>query len=667
MLTLHTTLLSLLLAAAVSGLSCLPGTVFSTGNLSCVACNGDTMTASVGMTACSPLDSVSYKNTAGNGAVSCPVNRQMSRLMRACFRCPQTHYPVSGDADTCTPCPVGRYASPDSPTCDRSCGDRLDTEPTRAMFSKFEGPDDTGYAPCQPCGFHRILANSACRKMTWADVSGANAGWYWPDPVTRERLPATKAVFQTTSYRTYYHGDPAIVSFSDLEDTSDRPNEDTFYNSNGYHALDFNFPRFLSPGQYVNSTGAAVDCPAGTFNHHGTGAVTACVQCGFRTYQPDTGKSACTQCAAGTYHAIGSTGVGVWPCGSLCPDYMTPVQHASTSTGSCAPCPSSKAWDGNVTYTCSSCEAGFYADSGLSCEPCPVGTFGSSTGQAACQPCPAGTFSNTTGARVCQACPSPFVSTGIGAVSCSLCPDNRVRGDATTCVTCPDNHLATSGTCSPCPPFYKTVARGDAACILETVACDHRSIYNNDSMRCEPCPINSVALPVVGCTACPIGTEPSHQFPECVACTPTRFRSSSEILSRCQRCSLGTIANANRTACVDCPAGTYRSGHAMQSCAPCPSHRYSTENNTVDCELCPPDTDAVNPGAAVCDPCSPDRFSLGIGLACTETPYPSRRVSPDRKTGVEPTARRTEAVVVSVLVASALFASVIVTLRMRKV
>ncbi|KAH3741464.1 hypothetical protein DPMN_048189, partial [Dreissena polymorpha] len=261
------------------------------------------------------------------------------------------------------------------------------------------------------------------------------------------------------------------------------------------------------------------------------------------TYNSEEGKQSlmdCVDCPAGQYcyTSDGTTG-NICPIGSHCPvGSPSPVMCLPgtytnvTGQAACAVCPAGFQCVGGSSVV--PCSQGQYCPqgTGLTTQPCPIGTYGHSEGLAnstECTPCSTGTYCDTTGltqpAGNCSAgyfctigvsLSVPVVSTGLHTGTGDICPPGA---------ECPYS----SGYFSFCKPGTYSPARG--------------------SQTCLPCPpgsycVNATINPVVCPTGhyCPQGTTMALEFP----------------------CPMGTYNNVtgstNETACIDCPPGYYCEG-----------------------------------------------------------------------------------------------------------
>jgi hypothetical protein len=187
-----------------------------------------------------------------------------------------------------------------------------------------------------------------------------------------------------------------------------------------------------------SGTSTLVWTKSATDNSWSSTGATSCTICPSGTYSTSAGSSSCigTACIAGKFGPLGSTTLLGATCSScpagtftsasgsgLCIPCVPGTYSTSIDSITCAGTPCTTGFFGpegqtsSLTATCTSCAAGTYG-SGLSCLPCPAGSYSASTGATssiACQPCAGSTYS-LGGAASCASCPSgmTFVSSTSG-------------------------------------------------------------------------------------------------------------------------------------------------------------------------------------------------------------------------------------------------------------
>lgn len=253
------------------------------------------------------------------------------------------------------------------------------------------------------------------------------------------------------------------------------------------------------------------------------------------------------------------------------------------------------------------CPVGSYTSAGLTCMPCPAGTFSAGAGLSTCTPhtrCAAGSFMVFEGSavadRLCAACPLGTYSQVADADECQpwreCLPGEFVSSSGSStqdrqCAPCDEGETSSTsnalaclgpGECPAGSSTSMTSDAGEAECLL----CDEG----------EYCPGGDAAQSGCGGDTWDHDLDPR---------TPCGVKSA---------CAAGTrvadegTATADRT-CVPCEPGTFAAGPNASTCAP-----FTT---------CGPGSFVAEAGSAAadarCEPCASGTFSSEANLAaCTE-------------------------------------------------
>jgi hypothetical protein len=130
----------------------------------------------------------------------------------------------------------------------------------------------------------------------------------------------------------------------------------------------------------------------------------SCVECEAGKYADAMGRTACTDCAAGSVATSNRTGCVQCVAGT----------YAIANQTACETCPSdSSSTAGSDASTDCVCNAGFEGPAGGECLLCPIGKFKATSGAGSCTSCPIGKYGS-------------YWANGAGVVetSCDPCPAN---------------------------------------------------------------------------------------------------------------------------------------------------------------------------------------------------------------------------------------------------
>lgn len=215
-------------------------------------------------------------------------------------------------------------------------------------------------------------------------------------------------------------------------------------------------------------------------------------------------------------------------------------------------------------------------DGGITCTPCPIGTYSPGGTMEPCTPCDFGTTSppGSTSSSQCQPvaakCPGGQIAP-VGAVSAAECVCQPGFGGAcwwmaTTCTpllfAVPPSLGHALISCRHLRPLRATgdPAQGPNVC----VACPVGTYSSGGSYSpCTPCSFGFTSMarstsaddctPLKG-TACPPGMEAPEEAASAAQCA----------------CLPGYGTNQGATACNQCPAGSYAPGGSLDACLKCP-------------------------------------------------------------------------------------------------
>lgn len=321
----------------------------------------------------------------------------------------------------------------------------------------------------------------------------------------------------------------------------------------------------------------------------------------------------------------------------------------------CALCPAGKVTPESGRTTCSSCGAGTYTgvSTGASaCINCQAGKFGASSAQTECVRCPIGTFS-AMGATVCTSCSSGewTESWDPSIVEGTVIPPSYVGG-AKTYINVPlGPDLVTA--CSSCavgnyhPPTtvnnglsagFRIVVAANGDWIIEGNYLGQINTQSNTGQvdMCKPCPIgtfnpsgqastcqncvsgisfasstgasicticstakcgigeyissNCIATTNKDCASCPGGQIVPYEgsyFPDkssCTLCTAGTY--SNPERSYCFGCGVGKFSGIGASICTECPIGTFTSYTETKVCTTCENGKYQTATNADRCIPC---------------------------------------------------------------------------------
>ena len=321
-----------------------------------------------------------------------------------------------------------------------------------------------------------------------------------------------------------------------------------------------------SAGRYSSGLGLKTDadctgrCSVGKYSEQ-TGLISdnECKVCNVNKYQNEKGRTSCKGC----------------PDNKVIADTFTASKHDTVAdcTETISVCTASEFVENNQ---CKSCEATFFCDgtSKLKCPPgnycpgdgpayqCPVGRYGSGTGQItledACSKCHEGTYQNVVGQTYCaRGCPRGKFGQTKGAVS-----------EKEGCILCPIGHMC--GSTSMNRPYV---------CPLGS----YQSLIGSED--CIFCPIDTYSdkSAATVCTSCGKNKEGeilrtsglgANSPAQCEILEKTCPTNQRPLLSgQCEDCSIGFFGNGKGTRCILCPVGFYQPSTGSSDCLTCSTKR----------------------------------------------------------------------------------------------
>jgi len=341
----------------------------------------------------------------------------------------------------------------------------------------------------------------------------------------------------------------------------------------------------------------------------------ACEPCAKDTYQANFGSTACVACGAyGVTAAAGAmsvfececlsgyspVGENCVPCGFglykestgntsclACEEDLTTVTTGATDAGSCQPCVGDTYLD--VDRRCVACPVSIKTQN-CACRPGYYGSF------LDCQPCPPGTYSSTSGANQCLSCPVGTVNSlwaQRDIESCVLCPAGTYQISVLLCVSCPPGSNSEEGSTSVTDC---SCAAGSEPVLIDGVLgfCQtcQAGFFDSGLRVCEACAEGKYnpqvgAVGATSCLNCAANTTQTalslRDSPESCVCIPGYVRESA--------------------GCVACQEGKFSLGVGETSCARCDTSSYYSEPGTGKsenlCLACPENSLALQGGVGV--------------------------------------------------------------------
>ena len=427
----------------------------------------------------------------------------------------------------------------------------------------------------------------------------------------------------------------------------------------GYYCQNEQMYACATAGTYCISTGlsAAVPCSAGSYCRDGVHIeTTECDTSNGHVINDVTGCTnvACTCCppppANGSF--VGDPRNCMWECDD--------GYELTSDWTRCTPChlPANADFTSDCWWQCSAgfkqvgqhydvdggtcvreCGIGYYYNEwGLSCLPCPAGTYSDATDVTECIIAPPSetgckiksTVGCTTIDCVYRATPVPKPAYSSFTTECEWeCSGGAVqlgmdKNNATCIFDCPlyidpitgnfgqySYYDAASKQCASCPPGSFKYSPDLLPCYAPSATCPLGYIAN--SGNCDACP-PGYSCNGISQVPCAAGSYSLSGQPVCTPCHPGTY-SSTVGNTQCSPCIASTYSTPGLSVCLPCPPGAFcLSGTPAPT--PCDAGRYSSVGASV-CTQCPAKKYSPT-GASVCSPCPAGSYCL----AGTSDPTP---------------------------------------------
>lgn len=201
--------------------------------------------------------------------------------------------------------------------------------------------------------------------------------------------------------------------------------------------------------------------------------------------------------------------------------------HAADSNITCQACPTGT-FASNSVPECKSCLHKGWCNSTSFCAKCPAGHYQNETGKTECVPCPTGHYQNVTGKTECLPCPVGHYQEKPGNVLCDPCKKGEYQD------------VSGGVKCKPCRKGFFSKSVGSPRCI----SCKYGGFCSKlGCTSCLPCPAGTQAdsMGAQNCTLCPRG-----------------FVKAGKSFDVCQQCEKGWFQdNIGQTTCKKCPKGFF--------------------------------------------------------------------------------------------------------------
>ncbi len=311
---------------------------------------------------------------------------------------------------------------------------------------------------------------------------------------------------------------------------------------------------------YYNASDSCTNCAAGTSSAEGSTASSACTNCAAGTYNTTAG-STCAACPKGKYCTGGQNNTN-------CPTGTYRDTTGGKVVGDCTKCSAgTSSPEGSTTSSaCTNCAAGTYnTTAGSACSPCPKGKY--CTGGQNNTNCPAGTYRDSTGGKA------------VG--DCSNCAAGKTSSEGSTA----------SSACTNCGKgYYCTGGSAKVACPTEYPDTETATSTKKQDCRVE----NNCTTSTCNTSGCSCTTSASGTYSSCVggyvwgnygACAVTSPGSNTSTY-QCVECRRvpGQGNEGGETIFYKCRSATYN------SCASTTSNRCTTSTcskSTCTCTTTP--------------------------------------------------------------------------------
>jgi len=511
----------------------------------------------------------------------CAAGKKAHADRKTCVDCDVGHYSNQG-VDSCTGCPLGKYASALGSSSCTACLNGKYTASTGMTHSD----NCTNVAAVALPSKYYVGGNElscAAGKISTSGQSACTyclAGTYTTDNINCLNCTTGSECTQGTAVACT----PGKLAANKGSASCDFCNSTEWSGSGATTCVPCD--------QGYKCTGTAkVACVAGKFS---IASAAVCTPCSAGEYQPDTAQNACQSCPAGKISQSQN---------AIACDECEPGKEKLNNTA-CGACTTGKYSTGG-SHACTSCEAGYKCTNGnkYACEPgkhsaisaticsttlCTAGSFCPGNGNK--YDCIAGTYSRQ-GASFCIACTAGTYSTGVANIVCEPCPRGEfsIAGaaaigecDPSLCeagmyclygvkTACPNGKFSTSGAseCTPCTQHHSC----DGGVKLPCSAGQEQSLQGE--ITCTDCPAGTWSISGFACveicgkgyycdagakTACVSGkttaTTGASLVSDCIDCEAGyECTESSNIYERLP-CDIGTYSVAGSSECAACPDGT---------------------------------------------------------------------------------------------------------------
>lgn len=649
---------------------CAPGSYQPlTNQTACTGCPADSFQSTSGATACAacPLHSSSAAHavhpsnctcdagyTGAGECTRCAAGTVKDAGPGACVPCAAGTY--AGEAEsTCTACQEHSWSTSGGSECSCDAGFTLAAGACAACAAG-TSKNDTGPGPCYACSagsFAGAQGMTSCETCAPSTFAGAGSTACEACAAHEASAAGSATAAQCVCAAGYFRSASvceacAIGSWRSWTQHDDAPDDEaactqcaegsttTANASSTADACKVCLGSVAASGECVpcgahaSSGGAgACECDAGFSLGNGT-----CVTCASGSFKSLLGNHACAPCPTGTQGAaearvrLNESCVG-------CPAntyWEAPEagegEGAEAGDPACRPCPSNSNSPPWTVGNCS-CNAGYFADGGGGCEPCPPGTFSGGGGlwatsstpgsaepepRSTCVLCGGAEYTPHTAATTCLACPphsyggaintaqsdcecdAGFTGTAGGpCVACALGSFKQERGSA-ACSDCspaaywPEGELQTANHCRGCPAH--STAEQNALGVIGC-ACDRGflRVSVNDSVLCTACAAKSYCASESSQVACPRHSETGGGAWDIAQCACVAGFHGEH--GNCSMCLLDTFCPAGALAPLPCPANSSTrgatNGTGLEACLCAPGH-YKEAGEPFTCRECAPDS-----------------------------------------------------------------------------
>eukprot|EP00163_Fabomonas_tropica_P011852 TRINITY_DN227_c0_g2_i1.p1 TRINITY_DN227_c0_g2~~TRINITY_DN227_c0_g2_i1.p1 ORF type:complete len:7500 (+),score=2428.07 TRINITY_DN227_c0_g2_i1:177-22676(+) len=395
-------------------------------------------------------------------------------------------------------------------------------------------------------------------------------------------------------------------------------------------------------GQYCEeATPAPADCPVGTYNPSlGRGALSDCLDCPPGSYCLQKSVNVTGPCDPGHYCPARSYGPQQFPC----PTTTYRALPGGEKLEDCVPCQYGR-YCGQASVIGTVCPRGYYCLVGVDTpEPCPIGTFGNSTGLRQveeCTDCPPGRYCDGSGLPNPRGPCDPgyycsgraFTSAPPGPPTGGLCPPGGYcpvgSSVPTACSPGTFNNFTGGRTqldCSFCTPGFYCAGSNNP---FPTGPCDagfYCTLSAQDPTGTGAGGITPAGTYTVPGSPAPIPCEPGTYAPtvgsknKCRDCIP-KFHCPFPGATNQTVCPAGSYCPLGTASAIKCPTGTYSNQIGQDNitaCLDCPPGRYcDAEGLTAPAGDCSPGFYCIGR----VDTPTPFNLALQFGALCPKGRY----------------------------------------------